>query len=124
MQKNHKSFSIKIGIYRDISVQNRPLSAHFRPVTFWSRDWAPSNLVCINHKKHPYCAQISTLLVKWFLSYRRINKFSSSNSPFFYVVLCVNSRSRDLRSPKLVHMTLSLILMMSLNFSFLGLIVC
>ena len=32
--KNHKSFSINIGIYRDISVLNRPLSAHFRPVTF------------------------------------------------------------------------------------------
>ena len=32
--KNHASFSIEIGIYPDILVQNRPLSAHFRPVTF------------------------------------------------------------------------------------------
>ena len=47
VSKNHKSFSIKIGtgIYQDKSVQNCPLSAHFRPVTFWSRDWAPPNTI-------------------------------------------------------------------------------
>ena len=32
--KNHKPFFINIGNYRDISVQNRPLSAHFWPVKF------------------------------------------------------------------------------------------
>ena len=40
-RKNHKSFSINIGSYRDILVQNSPLSAHVRPVKFWSQDWAP-----------------------------------------------------------------------------------
>ena len=47
--KNHKPFFINIGDYRDISVQNRPLLAHFRPVKFWSRDRAPPNLVCLEH---------------------------------------------------------------------------
>ena len=42
--KKHKSFSIKIGVYRDILVLNRPLFAHFRPVTFWSRDRVPLKL--------------------------------------------------------------------------------
>ena len=51
--KNHKPFFINIGNYRDISVQNRPLSAHFWPVKFWSRDRAPPNLVCIKHLQAP-----------------------------------------------------------------------
>ena len=49
MLKIHKSFFINIGIYRDILVQNRQLFAHFRTVTFWSRDRALSNSVCIKH---------------------------------------------------------------------------
>ena len=51
--KIHKSFSIKIGIYQNISVQNRPISANFQPVTFWSLDWVPAKLVCMNHLKAP-----------------------------------------------------------------------
>ena len=43
--QNHKPFFINIGITRDISIQNRPLSAHFWPVKFWSRDWAPPSSV-------------------------------------------------------------------------------
>ena len=39
---------------------------------------------------------------------------------FFYVLLCVNSRSRDLGTPKLAHITHSLIFMLSPNFNFLG----
>ena len=35
--------------------------------------------------------------------------------------LCASLRSCDLGSPKLAHMTLSLILMLDLNFNFLGL---
>ena len=38
----------------------------------------------------------------------------------FYVFLRLNSGSRDLRSPKLAQMTLSLIFMLSPNFNFLG----
>ena len=41
--KNHKPISINIGNYRDISVQIRPLFAHFRPVKFWSLDRPPPN---------------------------------------------------------------------------------
>ena len=47
--KNYKPFFINIGNYRDISVQNRLLSAHFGPEKFWSRNWAPPNLVCIEY---------------------------------------------------------------------------
>ena len=47
--KNRKPFFINIGNYRDILVQNRPLSAYFWPVKFWSQDRAPPNLVCMNH---------------------------------------------------------------------------
>ena len=36
--KNHKPFFIKIGNYRDMSVQNRSLSAPSWPVKFWLRD--------------------------------------------------------------------------------------
>ena len=39
--KNHKLFFIRVDIYRDVLIQNRPLSAHFRPITFWSRDRVP-----------------------------------------------------------------------------------
>ena len=39
--KNHKLYSIKIGIYRDVSVQTRPLSARFWLVPFWSRLGSP-----------------------------------------------------------------------------------
>ena len=38
MLKNYKSFSIKIGIYRDMLVQTCLHSAHFLPVKSWSRD--------------------------------------------------------------------------------------
>ena len=41
-----KSFSIKIGIYRNMSVQNCPVFTHFRPVTFCSRDQVPPISVC------------------------------------------------------------------------------
>ena len=44
MLKNHNSFSIKLGIHRDISVQIRSISTHFRPVKFWSRDRPPPKL--------------------------------------------------------------------------------
>ena len=43
--KNRLPFFINIGNYRDILVQIRQLFAHFRPVKFWSRDWAPLNSV-------------------------------------------------------------------------------
>ena len=47
--KSQKLFFINIGNYRDISVQNCPLSAHFWPVKFRSRDRVPPNLVSIKH---------------------------------------------------------------------------
>ena len=71
--KNHKSFSIKIDIYRDISVQNRPLSAHFRPVTFWSSDRVPPNSVGKAIDNYPHCVQISAEHAKWLLSYFKPN---------------------------------------------------
>ena len=49
--KNHKPFFIKIGIYRDISVQVRQLFAHFRPVKFWLRDLVPLSSVCTKTAK-------------------------------------------------------------------------
>ena len=80
--KNHKPFFINIGNYRDISVQNCPLSAYFWPVKFWSRDRAPPNLVCIKHHKHPHCVQISALHVEWFWNYTQFNNFWSQKLPF------------------------------------------
>ena len=44
-------------------------------------------------------------------------KFSSQKSPFFMFFLHCNSRLREQGSPKLAHMTLSLILMLS-QFAF------
>ena len=41
-----------------------------------------------------------------------------------YVFLCLNLGSRDLGSPKLAHMTLSLILTVSPNFNCVGFTVC
>ena len=38
--------------------------------------------------------------------------------------LCLNSRSRDLKSPNLAHMTILLIFMLIPNFNFLGFIDC
>ena len=46
--KNHKFFSKNITTYRDIPLQNLPLFDHFLPQKFRSRDWEPSNLVCIH----------------------------------------------------------------------------
>ena len=43
---------------------------------------------------------------------------------FFYVSLCLDLQSRDLGSPKLAHLTLSLILLLSLHFNLLGFIAC
>ena len=73
---------------------------------------------------HPHLAHISVLQVKYFLSYKRINNFLNQKSSSFYVFLCLNSRSRDLESPKLAHMTLLLIFILSPNFKFLRVSVC
>ena len=94
MLKNHKSFSIDIGNYQDISLQNCPLSAHFWRVKIQSRKRAPPNLVNINHSyKHPYCVKILAVHTKWFLSDKKINKFSKKKSPFF-MFICVSSHDR------------------------------
>ena len=47
--KNHKPFFINIGNYRDISVQIRQVSAHFRPVKFWSRDGRSQTRFALKH---------------------------------------------------------------------------
>ena len=53
--KNHKFFSKNITTYRDIPLQNLPLFDRFPPQKFRSRDWEPSNLVCI------HCLSLSML---------------------------------------------------------------
>ena len=73
---------------------------------------------------HPHCVQISIAHAKWFLSYRRINKSLSQKLHFFVILLCLNSRSGDLGSPKLAHMTHSIIPMLSPNFSVLSFTIC
>ena len=45
--KNHKTFFINIGTYRDKTVQTCQLFANSRPVKFRSRDRASPNLVHI-----------------------------------------------------------------------------
>ena len=119
--KSHKPFFINIGNYRDISVQNRPLSAHFWPVKFWSRDWTPPKLGL--HK-----AYISTHIVSKFQLCTSsgfgiisdLITFEVKNYHFFMFFLCLNSRSRNLGSPKSAHNTLSLFVMLSPNLNFLG----
>ena len=49
MLKKQKPFFINIGNYRDTSMYARQLFAHFGPVKFWSRDWAPPNSLSIKH---------------------------------------------------------------------------
>ena len=68
--KNHKYFSIKIGICRDISVQNRALFAHFRPVTFGHVTGCPQTRFAQTIYKHPLDVPILVLHAKCFLSYR------------------------------------------------------
>ena len=49
---------------------------------------------------------------------------SEAKNYHFLCFLCLDSRSRDLGSPKLAHKTLSLFVMLSPNFNLVGFIVC
>ena len=49
-----------------------------------------------------------------------LRNFQAKNWRFLCFFLVLNSRSQDLGSPKLAHMMLSLIIMLSPNLSFLG----
>ena len=74
--KNHKSFFINIGNYRDISVQNFPLSAHFWLVNFGHVTELPKlglHKAFIN--THIVSELHSVLHVYWFSNYKRFNNF-------------------------------------------------
>ena len=74
--------------------------------------------------KHPDYVQISALHVKWLWNYKRIDNFSSQILPIF-LFFCVSVYDQmTLGSPKLAHMTLLIILILSLNFNFVGFTVC
>ena len=122
--KNYKPFFINIGNDRDISPRICELFIHFWPVKFVHVTGSPKNRFAQSNHKYPHCLLISALHVKWFLSYRRINKFLSQKSSSSYVFFRVNSRSRYLESQKLTHMTPLIILTLSPNFNFLSFIVC
>ena len=74
--------------------------------------------------KHPHYVQISALHVKWFWNYKRIDNFSSQILPIFLFFCDSIYDHMILGSPKLAHMTLLIILMLSLNFNFVGFSVC
>ena len=100
MLKNHKPFFINIGNFRDISVQTRQLFSHFRPVKFCSRDRVPP--ISILHKaiiithiapKFQLCTSNGFGII--------CELITSSQNLLFFCFLCLNSRSRDIRIPKI-----------------------
>ena len=97
MLKNHKLFFINIGNYRDLLVQNRPLSAHFWPVNFGHVTGRSQTWSALSIHKHRHCVRISALHVKWFWNYKRFNTFSSQKLRFclcFFVPQFTITRSR------------------------------
>ena len=117
--KNHFT-TISVVNIRDISVQTRQLFAHFWPVKFWSHDRAPPNSVCIKHLLAPsLCPKFCFACQVVFELRDELISFPAKTFCFL-CVLCVNSLSRDVGSPKLAHMTLLLILMLIPNFNFRG----
>ena len=84
----------------------------------------PRNRFAQSIYKHPHCTQISALQVSGFGIISDLITFQAKNCCFFMFFFCLNSRSRNVGSPKLAHMTLSIIVVMSPNFNYVGLTVC
>ena len=64
--KNHKFFSKNITTYRDIPLQNLPLSDHFPPKKFGHATGSPQTWYAYTIYLYPCCVQISTFHVQRF----------------------------------------------------------
>ena len=87
--KNHKLFSKNITTctYRDIPLQTLPLFDRFLPQKFRSRDWKPSNLVCIHCLSLPMlCPNFNFSRSAVFFVKSEIRKFRHKNSRFLSVL--------------------------------------